>query len=313
VTAAQKRAALLMMLPSALALLFGCGGAHSQARAETLGGSRWVGTFGKGDCLDGAVYPHQAPGVTSWNFCTPDPAGSGQTVLEMAVCQTCYGSGSKYGARADEESPPNITDGASLYFSVPILVPVHAAPRRFGRGRYYGAMFAEVYGAPFRDSPTNSLDVCNNGRTRISFCGAGNTTGKHGGGQVYYLDTAPANDGQWHDFIFHLVLSTKASRGELQLWKDGVRQRFLGPDCEDSTTLTGCGTETLHYPTMIGGATWIGSARYDGSNGNFLSINNYRQDKADYLGTITYVHGAPAFGPTYASAARTLVNAPYGP
>lgn len=258
----------------------------------------WVGTFsGPGGCADNALYPYQAPGPTWWVYCLPDPNGSGQVVLEMNVCGACYGYEGE--ARADWDSPRNIPIGSNVYFSVPVLVPRNADT---GVPRGQSFMFEEVYGAPTTRSPSNSLAISQSGR-RVIFVANGNTSGKPGGGGELWSGTV-ANDGQWHDFIFHMVLSTSAKTGLWQIWEDGKRIRFNGRDCDNNRTLSGCGTATLHFPTVIPGAT-------DASN-QWLQINNYRNWENRKITTVVY-HGAPAVGPTYASVQRTIVGYPHGP
>lgn len=282
--------------------MVGCGGHRRYEGHRTDGALRttaaWVGTFsGAGGCADTSVYPYQAPAPNSWVFCTPDPNRTGQTVLEMNVCGTCYAYEGE--ARADWDSPRSIPIGSDVYFSVPVLVPRNA-DTTLPRGHSF--MFEEVFGAPTTLGPSSSISISHAGG-RVIFVAGGNTSGGPGGGRELWSGTV-ANDGQWHDFIFHLVLSTSAATGLWQIWEGGKRIRFNGRDCDNDRPLSGCGTTTLHFPTVIRGGT-------DGSN-QWLQINNYRNWRNRAITTLVY-HGAPAFGPTYASVEQTIVGYPHGP
>lgn len=259
----------------------------------------WFGTFsGAGGCADASLYPMENPGVGSGLACVPDPNGSGQTVLQMTVTNsTCAWSCEQ---RMDWDSPRNLVPGGDYYFSVPILIPT-SFPNSIG-GNGHLVQFEEVFGMPTSGSPSQSINVCQSGSS-VVFCANNNTTGSAGGGQHVWLGSAAANDGKWHDFIFHEVMSTSASTGELQMWEDGNPITFNGPDCGNSSSLSGCGTTTIHYPTLIPGATT--------QTNNWLQINNYRNTQG--IGTTPLYHGAPAWGATYASVARTIVRYPYGP
>jgi hypothetical protein len=218
-------------------------------------------------------------------------------VLEMNVCGACYGY--EGDARADWDSPRSIPIGSSVYLSVPVLIPKNAN-RELPPG--HGFMVEELFGAPTTGSPSNSIDVLNTGR-KLVFVASGNTSGVPGGGGALWSGPV-ADDGRWHDFIFHMVLSTRAATGVWQIWEDGKPIRFNGVDCTNDRPLSGCGTMTLHFPTVIPGAT-------DGSN-QWLQINNYRNWENRAITTVVY-HGAPAAGPTYASVQRTIVGYPHGP
>jgi len=264
----------------------------------------WFGTFSP-VCANAALYRLQSPSVGYADSdggvvkCVADPAGSGQTVLEMIVSpNTCAWSCEQ---RIDWVSPPMIPAGADEYFSIPILVPTSQTSDIGGNGRL--VQFDEQYGQPTSGSPSNALNICERGNI-VVFCGSGDTTGSPGEGQVYYLGSNPANDGRWHDFVEHMVFSTNASVGELQIWEDGSPLTFNGPDCSNTSYRTGCGTTTLHYATLIPGAT-------AGSN-NWVQIDNYRNNSpAGY--TSTFFHGAPAMGASYDSVRDTMVGYPHGP
>jgi hypothetical protein len=302
----MSRLSLALIAIAGMSCIAGCPGRIARtAQAPTarpdiqaVPPNTWVGRFsGPGGCGDKTLYPYQAPAPNSWVFCVFDPEGSGQTVLAMNVCGTCYGYERE--ARADWDSPRNIAIGSNVYFSVPVLVPRNA-DATLPSGRSF--MIDEVYGAPGTDSPSNSIDILNTGH-RLIFVAGGNTSGRPGGGRVLWSGTT-ANDGQWHDFIFHMVLSTRAATGLWQIWEDGKRIRFNGRDCDNDPPLSGCGTTTLHFPTVIPGAT-------DASN-QWLQINNYRNWGNRAITTVVF-HGAPAVGPTYASVQRTIVGYPHGP
>jgi hypothetical protein len=228
--------------------------------------------------------------------CVPDPSGSGATVLQMTVSpQTCA-----YGCeqREDWDSPRMIPAGANEYFSIPIMVP-KSFPCSVGTGSPgQGVMFNEQYGSPTSTSPTNDLDVHNKPGGCMVFAFSGDFTSYNG---QAWLGTTPAADGQWHDFIEHIIFSTNPSVGELQLWEDGNPITFNA--CSNTSAITGCGTTTLHYATLIPGGT-------DGSE-NWVQINNYRNFQNNQ--TTTYYHGGPAMGPSYASVQGTILGYPHGP
>jgi hypothetical protein len=235
--------------------------------------------------------------------CLADPNGSGHGVLEMKVtAQTCTYHCER---REDWDSPHFITPGWNGYISIPIMIPRGGVPQSLGPSPGYGAMFNEQFGMPTAGSPSNSLSVQNalnyasGGQPVFAF--SGNTTGTPGGGTQLWRDNTPAADGHWHDFIEHFVASTNKSVGEIELWKDGRPITF---PCHNTATLSGCGTTTLHYATLIPGAT--------NSGNNWVQINNYRNYGSGTY-TTTFVHGAPAAGLTYSSVAATVMNAPYGP
>jgi hypothetical protein len=211
--------------------------------------------------------------------------------------QTCAWSCEQ---RLDWDSKHFIQPGSSQYISIPILIPTNGLPCHIGSSSNTLDMFNEQFGSPTSGSPSNGLNAYENPNGCTVFGYGGNTSGHSGGGQTFWRG-ALAADGHWHDFIEHMVFSTSPQTGEVQLWQDGQPVTFT---CTNSTTLSGCGTQTLHYPTLIPGAT-------DGSP-NWVQINNYRNNSgASY--TSTYYHGSPAAGPSYASVANTIVDPPYGP
>lgn len=273
-------------------------------RADAQGPS-WYGSFA-GPCYSPSLWAmaNPDPGYTTRDHsavsCVPDPKGSGATVLKMrTTAQTCAFECEK---REDWASIHFITAGWNGYISIPIMVPVRGVPSSFGPGSNDGAMFDEQFGLPAEGSASNALTVQNpaSGRGAPVFAFAANTSGRPGGDRILWRG-APAADGHWHDFIEHFTASTNPRVGTIQLWEDGHRIRF---GCRNSFTLSGCGTRTIHYPTLIPGAT--------AQSANWVQINNYRNNaRATY--SITYYHGAPAAGPSYASVAATLVNPPYGP
>jgi hypothetical protein len=276
--------------------------------ATTASAAKWFGAFlGAGGCADTHLWsgsnPTPANGYTSsdggFQGCVPDPDGSGQTVLEQKVTpKTCGWSCEQ---RMDWQSTHFITNGADLYISIPIMVPTSQS---LIGGNGWGVQFNEQFGQPTNGSPSNSLAVyqVSNG---LVFGLGGNVSGRSGGGSNLWFGSGPANDSQWHDFIEHMVFSTNPAVGEMQLWEDGNPITFNGPGCNNVTGgVQGCGTTTLHYSTLIPGAT-------DQSN-NWVQIDNYRNNSpASY--TSTFFHGPAAVGPTYASVYNTLVNPPYGP
>jgi hypothetical protein len=230
--------------------------------------------------------------------CVPDPNGSGATVLQMTVSpQTCAYNCEQ---REDWDSPRMIGAGASEYISIPIMVP-KSFPCTVGTGSPgQGVMFNEQFGAPTNGSPSNDLDVHNKSGGCTAFAFSGDFSGAPGGGGQAWLGSVPAADGKWHDFIEHVVFSTSPSVGEIQLWEDGNPITFNCPN----VSAAGCGTTTLHYPTLIPGGT-------NGSN-NWVQINNYRNFQSTSL-TTTFYHGAPAMGSSYASVQSTIVGYPGGP
>jgi hypothetical protein len=268
-------------------------------------GTTWFGLFARscgGSSLWASINPAvgYSTGDGAVNDCVPDPLGSGQTVLEMRVTpQTCAWSCEQ---RLDWDSQHVLHTGQGYYVSIPIMVPVGGLPCRLGSSPGTGVMFNEQYGAPTRASPSNDLNVQNNSNPGacMQWSFSGNTSGRPGGAPVLWRGGLAA-DGRWHDFIEHIVLATSSAAGEIQIWMDG--QPVVFNTCSDSSTLTGCGTATLHYPTVIPGATDSGDS--------WVQINNYRNLQGAY--TTTLYHGAPAAGPSYSSVEQTLVDAPFGP
>jgi chitodextrinase len=269
----------------------------------------WLGSFTP-TCNSSTLYPYRSPDLGSSQIgsggvlqCQSDPNGSSATVLQMTVSpNTCTYNCEQ---RMDWDSPHNIAAGADKYISIPIMVATNF-PCRMGTSNGIGVMFNEQFGDPqsgvSQGSPTNDLNIQNNSNSAacMQFSFSGNTSGSSGGASVLWRGPLAA-DGAWHDFIEHMVFSTSASVGEVQIWEDGSPITFN--TCSNSSTLTGCGTTTLHYPTLEPGT--------DGSS-NWVQINNYRNDSpANY--TTTLYHGAPALGSSFAAVQGTIVNPPYGP
>jgi hypothetical protein len=287
----------------------GSGAADATTHTRTSGAvSRspgWYGSFAA-QCYSPGLWAMANPGPGSATrarsavTCVPDPRGSGARVLKMkTTAHTCAWHCQR---RVDWDSIHFITAGWNGYISIPILVPVGGVPASFGPSSGYGAMFDEQYGMPTQRSPSNALTVQNpaSGTGAPVFAFAANTSGRAGGDRILWRG-APAADGHWHDFIEHFIASTHPRVGTIQLWQDAHPIRF---SCTNSRTLSGCGTTTIHYPTLIPGAT--------DQSANWVQINNYRNNgSATY--PITYYHGPPAAGPTYASVAATLLTPPYGP
>jgi hypothetical protein len=279
------------------------GAIHPPRPAPTGAGTTWFGSFA-GSCDGPGLWTsiNPAPGYTTSdgavNDCVADPLGSGQQVLEMRVTpQTCAWSCEQ---RLDWDSTHFIQPGSSQFISIPILIPVNGLPCHIGSSANTLDMFNEQFGSPTSGSPSNGLNAYENPSGCTVFGFGGNTSGHSGGGQTLWRGGAAA-DGHWHDFVEHVVFSTSPQTGEVQLWQDGQQVTF---SCTDSSTLTGCGTSTLHYPTLISGAT--------DQSANWVQVNNYRNNSgASY--TSTYFHGSPAAGPSYQSVENTIVNAPYGP
>jgi hypothetical protein len=265
----------------------------------------WFGAYASaGGCFNPRMWsnsnPTPANGYTSsdggFQGCVPDPNGSGQMVLEQKVTPNTCGWSCEQ--RMDWQSTRFITSGADVYISVPILVPTYQS---LIGGNAWLVMFNENYGLPANTSPADAMNVYQeNGQLVFGF--GGNTTGHTGGEQHLWMGSTPANDGKWHDFIEHFVASTNKSIGTIELWEDGSPITFNA--CSNSSTLSGCGTTTLHYPTLITGGT-------DQSN-NWVQLNNYRNNSPSSY-TSTLFHGGASVGSSYASVYNTLINPPYGP
>jgi hypothetical protein len=283
-------------------------GAGASASVPNISAATWFGALARpGSCFDASLWsnsnPTPANGYTSsdggFQGCVPDPNGSGQIVLEQKVTPLTCGWSCEQ--RMDWQSKYFITNGANLYISIPIMVPTSQS---LIGGNGWGVQFNEQFGQPTSGSPSNSLAVSqvNNG---LVFSLGGNVSGHAGGGSDLWFGSAPANDGHWHDFIEHMVFSTNPAVGEMQLWEDGNPITFTGPGCHNVTGgLQGCGTTTLHYATLIPGAT-------DQSN-NWVQLDNYRNNSPSNY-TSTFFHGPAAVGSTYSSVYNTLVDPPYGP
>jgi poly(3-hydroxybutyrate) depolymerase len=266
----------------------------------------WSGAFTP-TCNSATEYPYRSPDLGASAIgngtlqCQTDPNGSGATVLNMTVgSSTCAYQCEQ---RMDWDSPHFIAAGSDQYISIPVLVPT-TFPCSIGSSNSTLVNFNEQFGNPqsgvSQGSPTIGLDIFQNNGGCVVFGYGGDVSGQSGGGTTLWRDSVPAADGKWHDFIEHVVFSTSATTGEVQLWKDGQPMTF---SCSNTSTLTGCGTTTVHYPTLEPGT--------DNGN-NWIQINNYRNNSgASY--TSPLFHGAPAAGPTYESVAATLTNAPFGP
>lgn len=134
---------------------------------------------------------------------------------------------------------------------------------------------AEVYGQPYGGSPPIGIDVI-------------------GQNIALYRDRthnwdvpwqAPHTVGGWDDIVLHVHFSSSPSQGFVEIWHNGVQQRFKN------------GQTRLYYATLVQGINWTG-----GSGTNDLDLDQYRSAQSKF-GTVTIYHDAAKVGTTYAAVA----------
>jgi hypothetical protein len=229
------------------------------------GSVTWYGTFAGGS-IDPALYPY-SNFVSGHVQVVADPLGSGQKVLQFAINDSDRPYSGATNPRGDVESPHMFHPGNDVFVSIPVLVPTAVPSASAG-----WFQVAEVYGQPYGGSPTMGIDLSadSSGLNHIVLAR-----------DVTHNDqpwVGPALDGKWHTVILHVHFATD-NTGFVQIWYDGTQQKFTD------------GTTQLNYITLQSGINW------DGTDGNFLNINEYRQAGA-FPGTVTIYHGAPAVGTT---------------
>lgn len=160
--------------------------------------------------------------------------------------------------------------GMSVY--LPANFPTIGAP-------VYGVQVMEIYGPPFGGSPPIGIEI------------RGDTIGLARGAKYSYDQTgmkwstniSGAKGKTWIDLVFRIKLSTNPSVGFVEVWHNGVKQKFAG------------GSERLNYDTLENGVNW------ESGGYNEVFINHYRSAG---LGTLTVYHDELYIGKTYESVAR---------
>jgi Polysaccharide lyase len=225
-------------------------------------------------CISSTMFPFTSftPGHTS---VVADPDGSGQNVLKFAVADSDRPYAGAENPRSDVETAPIFKPGDDDYFAIPMMIPV-GTPAVDTNSAFF--QMAEVYGQPYGGSPTVSVALSNFGENGVNHFMM-NQDATNGYKRAW---TGPAsNDGLWHTIIFHVNFETN-NTGFVQIYFDGKLQTLAN------------GTTTLNETTLDAGINW------DGTDGNFLDIQQYRS-AGSFPGTVTTYGGAPKIGTTLAS------------
>jgi Polysaccharide lyase len=135
---------------------------------------------------------------------------------------------------------------------------------------------AEIYGPPFAGAPSIGIFV-EGDRLVLSRDQA------HHWDDVWESTTPIAKGTQWEDIVLHVKFSTDPTIGFVELWHDGVQQKFVD------------GSSRIYYATLVPGITWNGSP-------NRFILNQYRSSSPE-LGPVTLYHDAAKVGKSYASVA----------
>jgi hypothetical protein len=205
----------------------------------------------------------------------PDPLGGGQSVLKFSVANGDLPYAGDVDPRADVETAPSFVPGDDDYIAVRVMVPT-TMPAVDTNSSWF--QLAEVYGKPYGGSPPVSVALSDFDESGVNHFEM-DQDATNGYARAW---TGPASDdGQWHTIIFHVNFETN-NTGSVQIYFDGQLQ-----------TLTN-GTTTLHEATLDPGINW------DGTDGNFLDLQSYR-NPGSFPGTITTYEGAPQIGTTLAS------------
>ena len=95
--------------------------------------------------------------------------------------------------------------------------------------------------------------------------------------------TIPYGTG-WEDIVLHVHLDTNPSVGFVELWFNGVQQKFTN------------GSTRYYEATLLPGVNW------DGTHANYFDVDQYR-GSAPVMGTTTLFHTGIKVGSSYAVAA----------
>jgi hypothetical protein len=272
----------------------------------------WFGTYsGRLGCPTvGGSITHGNPQNALWQFnswsrgppphvhCVADPLGSGRAVQAFAIPDTDrIGNASP---RGDSFSNYPLEAGMDKYISIPMYTPATTSapgagniglPSNCGSSGPTFFLFSQLEWPGERPPPALGIGCTNSGGTVRWAIGCCDTRGR-------VVWKGPPIDNAWHDLILHLHFESApgGSNGELQVWRDGVRQTLAN----GQTTMSG-----LHFLPK-------------GYSFTVFSLDSYRSDvgcsRYGFMcGTYTLYHGAAAIGSSYASVASTLSNGSHGP
>jgi hypothetical protein len=227
----------------------------------------WAGDLTTGNL---SQYPINAGCVNAASVVTtPTPPGY-RYAEKLAVADGCAGAGGD--PRFDSISPNLFANGDDAYigFSTyfPSGFPLTGTDWTCCQN---WLQFAEIYGAPYNGSPSIGLYARD---SKLAF----GRDATHNNDTPW---TAPFTTNTWYSITLHVKFSTDPSVGFVELWLNGVPQKFTN------------GSTRLYYDTLVPNVNW------NGSTPNRLQLNQYRGPYA--LGTVTLYHAAAKVGSTYAS------------
>jgi hypothetical protein len=197
-----------------------------------------------------------------------DPLGSGQTVIEMNVPDTCgLDSGNP---AAGTESPKLFQPNTDLYATMSYLIPStsHVSPS----GGWF--QLDEIYGPPFGNTPISPATYI------TSVGGVDHITESFGAVSDAPVWTGPAIDSKWHQVTVHVHINADGS-GTTSVYFDGVLQTLND------------GTTSKSYQVLLSGNNW------DGHSGDYIISDEYYYSHLPSPGPI--YHGYQAIGPTLGS------------
>ena len=226
----------------------------TEVKPAPEGSVLWYGSFESGN-IDKTLFPY-SNFVAGHVTVVPDPAGSGQKVLRFAIPDSDRPYSGATAPRGDVESPPFFHPGNEVFVGTQTLLPIGSGFPTSAGGWF---QVSEIYGKPYGGSPTIGQDLIHDS-AGWHYCLQRDAT--HGYDKPW---VGPVLDGKWHQVIFHVRFATN-NTGFVEVYYDGVLQKFSN------------GSTRLYYITLQKGIDW------DGTDGNFLNTNSYRQAEA-YPGT----------------------------
>jgi hypothetical protein len=195
------------------------------------------------------------------------------TVSDQSITANCPQLGSYGHPNANILSPGLFTPGDDDYIGFSTMFPT-SFPSNVCTPYVSGCWMQifEYYGPPYGGSAPVALDVWGNHLEMWSHYGT--------------IWRAPTNfvKGTWQDFVVHVHASTSASTGFVELWYNGVPQKFSN------------GQTRYYEATLQSGVNW------NGRSANRVFLDQYRGANPA-LGTVTLYDTAAKVGTTYASAA----------